>query len=129
MTASNVPRLLIVDDRAQVRHELCTVLPLAGELAGLPLEIIGEARDGQEAVELAKTLHPDLVLMDLEMPVLDGYAAARQIKAALPSIRVIALTVHDEALARRRASQAGVDGFIVKGEPIREIIQTIHSII
>jgi DNA-binding NarL/FixJ family response regulator len=120
--------LLIVDDRAQVRHELRDVLPLAGELAGLPIEIIGEARDGREAVELAGALRPDLVLMDLEMPVLDGYDATRKIKAISPSIRVIVLTVHDDAQARCKASQAGADGFIVKGEPIREMIQTIYSL-
>ena len=115
-------RILLVDDSAQVRHELGTLLPLAGDI-----EIVGEAADGQEAVRLAQALQPDVVLMDLEMPVLDGYEATRQIKAGSPSCRVIALTVHGYEAARQKASQSGVDVFLVKGVSVETLVQAISE--
>ena len=103
-------RIVIVDDNAEVRRELRTLLPLAGNL-----EVVGEAADGLEAIHLVKALQPHAVLLDLQMPVLDGYAAARRIKDRWPACRVIALTVHDDEVTRHKASQAGVDVFLVKG--------------
>src|SRR5512137_1007176 len=96
-------RVLIVDDMAQVRRDLRTVLPLAGEVAGLQIEVVGEAGDGQEAVQRAAALRPDIVLMDLEMPVMGGCEAARQIKTHSPGCRVIALTIHGDETARQQA--------------------------
>jgi DNA-binding NarL/FixJ family response regulator len=118
-------RVLIVDDMAQVRHDLRTVLPLAGEVAGLQIEVVGEAGDGQEAIQRATTLEPDVVLMDLEMPVMDGCEATRQIKTHSPDCRVIALTIHGDETARQKASQAGVDDFFVKGAPINSLLQAM----
>ncbi len=116
-------RVLIVDDIPQVRHELHTLLHLSG-----CVQVIGEAADGAEAVRLAKLLRPDVVLLDLEMPVLDGYEAARQIKAVLPSCRVIALSIHEDPASREQARQAGMDGFIPKGTGSRELLDAIrHS--
>ena len=115
-------RVLIVDDSPQVRQELCTLLPLAGDI-----EIVGEAVDGQEAIRLAQALQPDVVLMDLEMPVLDGYEATRQIKAGSPSCRVVALTVHGYEAARQKAMQAGADLFLVKGAAVESLIQAISE--
>jgi DNA-binding NarL/FixJ family response regulator len=115
-------RVLIVDDSLQVRQELCTLLPLAGDI-----EIVGEAADGLEAIPLAQALQPDVVLMDLEMPVLDGYEATRQIKTHYPSCRVIALTVHDYESARVKAHESGVDAFIVKGAPVETLLQAISE--
>ena len=118
-------RVLIVDDMAQVRHDLRTVLPLVGQAAGLQIEVVGEAGNGQEAIQRATALEPDVVLMDLEMPVMGGYEATRQIKACSPDCRVIALTIHGDETARQRAIQAGVDDFVVKGTPITSLIQTM----
>jgi DNA-binding NarL/FixJ family response regulator len=115
-------RLLIVDDTAQVRRDLRTVLTLAGDI-----EVVGEATNGVEAVRLIETLQPEAVLMDLEMPVMDGYEATCQVKARWPACRVIALTVHGYEAARQRASQAGVDAFIVKGAPVETLVQTISE--
>lgn len=115
-------RVLIVDDVEQVRLDLRTLLTLTGEI-----EVIGEAANGLEAVSLTETLKPDVVLMDLEMPVLDGYAATCQIKTRLPPCRVIVLTVHDYESARKKAQQSGVDAFLVKGAPLESILQTISK--
>jgi DNA-binding NarL/FixJ family response regulator len=113
-------RVLIVDDVAQVRRDLSTTLPLAGEI-----EIVGEAANGSEAIRLTESLNPDVVLMDLEMPVMDGYEAARQIKSSHPACRVIALTVHDYPSARTKARESGADAFLVKGASVESIVQTI----
>ena len=118
-------RVLIVDDMAQVRHDLRTVLQLAGQAAGLQIEVVGEAGNGQEAIQRATELEPDVVLMDLEMPVMGGYEATRQIKTHFPDCRVIALTIHGDETVRQQASQAGVDDFIVKGAPINSLIQAL----
>jgi len=115
-------RILIVDDSPQVRQELRTLLPLAGDI-----EIVGEAADGQEAIRLAQALQPDVVLMDLEMPVLDGYEATRQIKALSPSCRVVALTVHGAEAAREKASQSGVDVFLVKGVSVETLVGAVSE--
>jgi two-component system response regulator DesR len=115
-------RVLIVDDSALVRQELRTLLPLAGDV-----EIVGEAVDGQEAIRLVIALQPDVVLMDLEMPVLDGYEATRQIKVSSPFCRVVALTAHGYDAARQKASQSGVDVFLVKGGPVEDLIQAISD--
>jgi DNA-binding NarL/FixJ family response regulator len=113
-------RVLIVDDNAQVRRELRTVLVLAGDV-----EVVGEAADGWEAIRQAETLRPDVVVMDLEMPVMDGCEATQQIKTRSPGCRVIALTIHGDEAARQQASQAGADDFIVKGAPMNSLIQAI----
>jgi DNA-binding NarL/FixJ family response regulator len=113
-------RVLIVDDVPQVRQDLRTLLPLVGDI-----RIVGEAADGTEAVRLAQALQPEVILMDLEMPVLDGYQAARQIKNRCPSRRVIALTIHDHATVRQKASEACVDDFIVKGSPLERLVEAI----
>ncbi len=112
--------VLIVDDVASVRRELRTALTLSGNI-----EIVGEAANGAEAVRQAESLEPAVVLMDLEMPVMDGYEATRRIKSRCPACRVIALTVHGYESARRRASQSGVDGFVVKGAPLENLVDVM----
>jgi DNA-binding NarL/FixJ family response regulator len=110
-------RVLVVDDNAKVRRGLRTVLALAGDV-----EVLGEAEDGREAIRQVEALRPDVVVMDLEMPVMDGYEATRQIKSRYPACRVIALTIHGDEAARQRADQAGVHDFIVKGAPMDSLI-------
>jgi DNA-binding NarL/FixJ family response regulator len=113
-------RVLIADDIDQVRADLRQALELAGGL-----QVVGEAADGQAAVTLAERLQPDVVLMDLEMPVLDGYQAARHIKERCPACRVVALTVHGGEASRLKAFEQGVDAFIVKGTTLQTLVDTI----
>jgi DNA-binding NarL/FixJ family response regulator len=114
-------RILIVDDVERVRQNLRTFLTLTGDI-----EIVGEANNGSEAICLAEALCPQVILMDLEMPVLDGYEATRQIKMAQPSCRIIALTIHDGEMERVKASQVGVDDFVVKGPSVDGLIKSIR---
>jgi CheY-like chemotaxis protein len=116
-------RVLIVDDIEAVRQDLRTLLTLAEGI-----EVVGEAANGLEAVRKVDTLHPDVLLLDLEMPVLDGYQAASQIKARYPSCRVIALTIHGYPAAQHKALQSGVDVFIVKGTPMETLIEAIKEV-
>jgi DNA-binding NarL/FixJ family response regulator len=115
-------RVLIVDDSPQVRRELCTLLPLAGDI-----DIVGEAADGLEACRLAQLLQPDVVLLDLHMPVMDGWEASRQIKAHHPSCRVVALTMYGDAESRGQAFEAGIDAFLVKGVAVEDLVQAISE--
>jgi DNA-binding NarL/FixJ family response regulator len=113
-------RLLIVDDNSQVRQDLHLLLGMNDGL-----EIAGEAANGLEAVQQAVQLSPDVILLDLEMPVLDGYEAAQKLKNLNPASRVVALSVHSYAAARQKAARAGIDEFIEKGAPLDEILRKI----
>ncbi len=115
-------RLLLVDDMAQVRRDLRQLL----ELTGL-VEIVGEAGDGLEGVRLAEVLSPEVVVMDLGMPGLDGYEATRRIKGFSADVRVIILSVHAGPEEVERAQAAGADGFIVKGASYETLLRAILS--
>jgi two-component system response regulator DegU len=113
-------RVLLVDDMPQVLNELHQLL----ELTGL-IEIIAEARNGAEAVRLAAELAPDAIVMDLEMPGMDGYEATRQIKQHQPSPRVVILSVHAGPVEQERARAAGADGFVEKGANYEVLVNAI----
>ena len=116
-------RLLIVDDVPQVRAELRTLLSLAGAI-----EIVGEAANGLEAVTQAAKLKPDVVLMDLEMPRMDGFEATRQIKDRCLARGVVALTVYGDDSARSRADRAGADAFVEKGTSLQTLSEIIRQV-
>ena len=116
-------RVLIVDDVPQVRRELRTLLPLLDAI-----DVVGEAENGQSAVELATALQPDVILMDVEMPIVDGLAATRRIKQASPATRIIILSIHDDEAVRAKARLAGADDFIDKGAPLAALLQAIQAI-
>ena len=114
-------RVLLVDDTPQVLRDLSLLLELTGDL-----DIVGKAADGIAAVRLAAELAPDAVIMDLEMPGMDGCEATRRIKNALPSVRVIILSIHAGSEERRCALAAGADCFVVKGENYELLVNAIR---
>jgi DNA-binding NarL/FixJ family response regulator len=115
-------RVLIVDDMPQVREDLRVLLQLSNEI-----EVVGEAGDGQEAIQQAELYHPDVVIMDMEMPVIDGLQATEKIKGRLLAKRVVILSVHSEKEDIERAMQSGADAFVQKGSSYLTLIEAIHS--
>lgn len=113
-------RLMLVDDMPQVLHDLRQLL----ELTGL-VEIVAEAGNGLEAVHLAAELSPEAIVMDLEMPGMDGYEATRRIKSQTPDVRVIILSVHANPESTERARATGADNFVVKGASYNTLIRAI----
>ncbi|MDX1616496.1 MAG: response regulator transcription factor [Candidatus Promineifilaceae bacterium] len=116
-------RVLLADDHAIVRRRIHTVLD-----ASDAVRIVGEARDGQEAVTLAERLQPDVIIMDISMPVLDGFEAAKIIKNKLKSVRILFLTMHDSALLARQALRAGAEGYVLKRQAQGELLTALQKI-
>ena len=115
-------RLLIVDDHPVVRDGL------HGMLDGQPdFEVVGEAGDGSEAVNLTETLKPDIVLMDLRMPVMDGVAALGEIKARSPQVQVLVLTTYDSDADILPAIEAGAAGYLLKDSSRQELYDGIRA--
>jgi DNA-binding NarL/FixJ family response regulator len=115
-------RLLIVDDHSVVRRGLETLL---GTFADI--EIVGTAADGNEAVQLAAERHPDIILMDLSMPNLDGFQATRQILAANPTIRIVALTSFSEQRKVFDAISSGAIGYLLKDSTPAELVDGVRA--
>jgi DNA-binding NarL/FixJ family response regulator len=103
-------RVLITDDQQPTRRGLKALLTFAPQI-----EVIGEAVNGQDAIQLAAKCHPDVVLMDMQMPVMDGLQATRIIKSRWPEIKVIALTIYPTY--RTETLKSGADAFLLKGCP------------
>jgi DNA-binding NarL/FixJ family response regulator len=124
MTESNKPiRILIVDDHNIVRQGLRAILRVVPGL-----ELAGEANNGQEALALTLEHGPDVVLMDLVMPEMDGIAATAAIKRDAPGVRVVALTTFADADLVLRAVQAGADGYLLKDIDVHELAQAIRTV-
>jgi DNA-binding NarL/FixJ family response regulator len=104
-------RILIADDHETVRKGVCSILASRKDL-----EVCGEAANGKEAVEKACELKPDLVIMDITMPVLDGFAAAKRIRKLLPDIPILFLSMHDAQQWIEEAKAIGVQGFVSKND-------------
>ena len=92
------------------------------------MEIIGAAQDGNNAVSVVARLKPDVVIMDLEMPVTDGFAATQSLQSLAPYCRVIMLTIHDDETNRRRAREAGAAGFVSKHTDDIVLLNTIRAV-
>ena len=115
--------ILIADDHPVVRQGIISFLEVCGEF-----EIRGEATDGAEAVKLTQELRPDVVLMDLVMPVMDGIEATRQIKKLRPKTRIITLTSFAEDNKIWSAIQAGAEGYLLKGVSPTDLVEAIKSV-
>ncbi len=120
---SDLIRVLIADDQTLIREGLETLLSLSSGL-----EVVGTARDGEEAVRLATERHPDVVLMDLRMPRLDGVEATRRVTRAAPGTRVIALTTYADDDSIFGVLEAGAMGYLTKDAGAREIVEAIRTV-
>ena len=118
-----MPRILITDDHAIVRTGLRTLLAAEPEM-----ELVGEASGGYEAIELAEKMQPDVLLLDLSMPDLDGIQVTRAVKTSFPDLRVLILTVHEDQALLREAIRAGASGYIVKRAAESELISAINVV-
>lgn len=111
-------RLLIVDDEPLIREAFGDLLTARG------FTVVGVAADGAEAVDAVRELKPDLVLMDVRMPSVDGIEASRRIKRARPRTRIILLSAYEDPSLRREGEEAGVHAYLIKGTP-PEVIERV----
>jgi len=116
-------RILIADDHTLLRNGICALLKEVQDMV-----IVGEASDGREAVHLAGQLKPDIVLMDIAMPLLNGLEATRQIKRAHPEINVLVLTMYDNEEYFREMLEVGASGYIIKRAAATELVSAIRAV-
>ncbi len=122
-SAGTTIRLLLADDQALVRGALSALLGLEQDL-----EIVAEAGTGEEAVESARTHAPDVALLDVEMPGMDGIEACARIRSAVPETRVLIVTTFGRPGYLRRALQAGASGFVVKDTPAPQLADAVRRV-
>ena len=116
-------RVLVTDDHAMVRDGICALLALTGDI-----EAIGIAANGREALDVVRELMPDVVLMDIAMPIMDGLEATRRIHKEFPKVKILALTQYDERAYVFPAIEAGASGFISKTAASSELVAGIRSV-
>ena len=122
MTADSI-RILIADDHPIMRQGLATVLDQEEDL-----KVVGQASNGVEAVSEASRLHPDVILMDLQMPVMDGVEAIQQIKQEDPDVGIIILTTYDTDENIFRGVEAGARAYLLKDTPPQEVLKAIRAV-
>ena len=115
--------LLVVDDHAIVRQGLIELLAKETDI-----DVIGAAASGEQAIQAVRSLHPDVVLMDISMPGMNGIEATRIIKAEMPDVRVIGLSIHEDVGMRSKMEQAGAVAYCRKSGPVEELIETIRTV-
>jgi len=116
-------RVLLADDHVLFRSSVAACLSVEPGI-----ELVGEAGDGAQALELARSLRPDVVLMDISMPRMDGLEATRRIKAELPGVRILVLTVCESRRSRLAALDNGADGFLPKTVSPRGLLAALRGV-
>ena len=122
LDVDNPIRVLIVDDHPHIRDSLGRLLETTADV-----KCVGAAEDGESAPELCKRLTPNVVLMDLRLPGIDGVEATRRVMAACPDVRILVLTSVEATSMFDRAIEAGAVGYLLKDEPISRIIEAIRE--
>jgi DNA-binding NarL/FixJ family response regulator len=117
-------RVLVVDDHESVRKGVCSILASRRDI-----ELCGEAADGSEAIDRARNLKPDLIVMDISMPIMDGMSASREIRQILPSAAIIVLSMHDSSQLMDSARQLGLRGYVTKSEAATRLLQAVDSVV
>jgi DNA-binding NarL/FixJ family response regulator len=115
-------RILLADDHALVRQGLNSLLEREG------FQVVGEAADGLEAVRAVELLHPEVVIMDISMPGFNGLNAARELTRSYPKVKTILLTQHDEEQYVSEALEAGVKGYVLKGQAASDLLNAIRQV-
>ncbi len=123
MTQNRKTRILLADDHAVVRQGFRLILRTQADL-----EVVGEAANGREAVELAATLKPDIVVMDVSMPELNGIEATRRIEEVSPRTRVVALSMHKDSVYVREILRAGARAYVLKEGAEDELLAAIRAV-
>jgi DNA-binding NarL/FixJ family response regulator len=116
-------RLLLVDDHTLFREGLISLLSYQGDFA-----VVGEAEDAESALDQARALHPDIVLMDIELPGEDGVSATQRLTMEMPAVTVVMLTVHDDSQTLFEAIKAGAQGYLVKNVRSRELLEQLRGL-
>jgi len=115
---------LVVDDNASIRQALCRVFTSEAEF-----DLCGEAENGRDAIEKAQTLHPDLIVMDLSMPVMNGIDAARTLKTLMPMVPVIIFSEYSDVFSEQEALSAGVSALVSKSEHVSVLIDRVRALL
>jgi DNA-binding NarL/FixJ family response regulator len=116
-------RILIADDHAIVRHGVRALLGAAGDL-----DVVGEAADGQQAIDLAVSLEPDLIIMDIAMPGLGGLEATLEIRKRVPGAKIIVLSQYGDPEYVRRFVKAGVSGYVLKNAAGADLVAAVRAV-
>jgi DNA-binding NarL/FixJ family response regulator len=121
---SSQVRILVADDHEAVRKGVCAILAIRLDIA-----VCGEAANGQEAIAKAHSLKPDLIILDITMPVLNGLDAARVIRLTLPELPILLLTMHDGKHVIEDAKKIGIDGFVCKSEASATLLAAVDALL
>jgi DNA-binding NarL/FixJ family response regulator len=116
-------RILVVDDHEVVRRHLCRVIQSQPDM-----EVVSEAGDGKHAIESASELHPDVILLDIGLPGLDGFTTARHIRSVAPTSEILFVSQHDTTQMVREALRAGARGYVVKVDALNELVPAVHAV-
>ena len=117
-------RILVADDQPGIRKRVC--LTLASRIV---MEVCDEAANGEEAVEMAEESNPDLIILDITMPVMNGLEAARRIRKFLPNTPIMILTMHKSKQQMEEAQKIGVRGYVVKGEAGQSLVTAAKALL
>lgn len=113
--------VLVVDDNAEIRHLLCKLFTPESDF-----EVCGEAANGQEATERAQELHPDVIVIDLSMPVMNGIDAARALKNLMPTVPLIMFSEYSDAFSENEARSAGVSALVSKSAHVSVLLEMVR---
>ncbi|HEV2697672.1 MAG TPA: response regulator transcription factor [Terriglobales bacterium] len=119
-----VKSILIADDQEAIRRILCLMFASQDDF-----EVCGEAENGQEAVEMAQLLRPDLIMLDLSMPVMNGIEAACELKRLLPMTPIIVFSEHSDVLSEREARKTGVAALVLKTEGLSVLVEKARAVV
>jgi DNA-binding NarL/FixJ family response regulator len=117
-------RILIADDHEAVRKGVCAILGARADV-----EVCGEAVDGKEAIEKAGALKPDIIILDITMPVLSGFEAAREIRKTMPHVAILILSMHESNQLIEEAKKIGVQGYITKTQVGSTLLQAVDALL